>query len=124
MVWNRERVVFGLALLVCVASAIDASSSFFRRAGHSTVLVEPRPATEGAVGTGVEIHWYEGGEGPRRDPFRSKSQWGPAEPDPLSLPPHRPLLRRIPLPAAVAHTDRAWPLLEATPPETVEEDSP
>jgi hypothetical protein len=123
--WNRERLIFALSLLVLAGSAIHAGRSFIGGDVESIHLQEPAPASVVAVGSEVAIDWYAGG-GPSapRDPFQAKSEWRLARPDPLPLPPHGALERRIPLPAPVARSPRAWPGLEAIPPETVEDLAP
>lgn len=120
--WNREKVLFALALLVLIGSIVHSAGSFLAEDPAAIQLSEPRAATQGAVGGAVAIEWFAGGAGSIRDPFQAKSDWRPARPDALPPPPIDPLARRIPLPAPVARTPRAWPGLEEEPPPVASED--
>jgi len=114
--WNREKVLFALAILVVIGSIAHSAGSFLGEDPASVPLSEPTPATVVKVGGSVAIEWFAGAPGTIRDPFQAKSDWRPARTDDLPPPPIDPLTRRIPLPVPVARAPRAWPALEETPP--------
>ena len=121
MGWNKERIVFALSILIFVGSCLSAVGSFVGGDEGDVVLSNPREATVGVVGGEITIDWFPGGEGSIRDPFQAKSEWRTPRPDPLAAPPVAPLSRRIPLPAPVAGARAAWPILENSMPEEVNE---
>ncbi len=116
MGWNKEKLVFALSLLILLGSIVGAASSFVGKGTQVDTLTEPREAAVGIVGGDIALDWFSAGDGALRDPFRARSEWRVARPDPLMPPPFDRRARRIPLPAVVSDSPTAWPGTEEVKP--------
>lgn len=124
MAWNKERIVFGLSLLVFAWVCWTSIGTLGGGPSPAELTVE-EPISGGSVPPAqVELPWFRTDEGfaSARDPFRSQSSWRDAVADALPEPPLDRLKRRVPLPAPVARASRARPAQESIAPELKTED--
>ena len=125
MRWNKEKLLFGGALIVFGFVAFRSASTV----GSSGVeasrlkLSSPPPASLSAIPTGSELAYYATNFAPdARNPFIEFSNWRSAAPDPLETPIAAPLSRRVPLPAPVFRAFRVPPLRELSMPIVSDDD--
>ena len=109
MNWNKELIVFGVAILISVLACGMASQSLFRHESAEPIRyqlgLDAPPPPKRVMIPWQEIGALEGG----RNPFELISEWRTAPRDPLPIPALGALQVRVPLPAVLAGTRKAVP---------------